>query len=139
MNEDALAESRNFRPKSELPPDPWSYKARPLNGIWASAPYLHNGSVPSLYHLLLPANQRPISFHVGSRKFDPRNVGFESTPGESTFRFRAFDDLGRPITGNSNAGHSGRNFTHIKAEDGSLREFTDAERWALIEYLKSLR
>ncbi|MFY0540739.1 hypothetical protein [Nannocystis pusilla] len=36
-----------------------AYKARPLNGIWASSPYLHNGSVPTLHDLLLPAAQRP--------------------------------------------------------------------------------
>lgn len=35
-----------------------AYKARPLNGIWATAPYLHNGSVPTLYDLLLP-KRRP--------------------------------------------------------------------------------
>lgn len=139
MSEDALEVARNFRPQLERPPEPWSYKARPLNGCWASAPYLHNGSVPSLYHLLLPTNQRPTAFYVGSRTFDPKHVGFVSTPSADSFRFRVFDELGRPIVGNSNAGHSGRNFTHTRAADGSLREFTDSERWALIEYLKSLR
>ena len=55
-----------------------TYKARPLNGIWATAPYLHNGSVPTLYHLLLAAKDRPKSFTVGSREFDPKNVGFRT-------------------------------------------------------------
>lgn len=136
---DAMEESRNFRPQDEPPPNPWSYKARPLNGIWASAPFLHNGSVPTLYQLLLPTSQRPTVFYVGNRTFDPKLVGFVSTPSEQTFRFRVLDELGKPIIGNSNAGHSGRNFTHTRADDGSLREFTDAERWALIEYVKSLR
>ena len=136
---EAIEESRNFRPAEERPPNPWSYKARPLNGIWASAPFLHNGSVPTLYQLLLPANQRPVVFYVGNRTFDPKLVGFISTPSDDAFRFRVLDELGKPIIGNSNAGHSGRNFTHTLADDGSLREFTDAERWALIEYVKSLR
>jgi len=42
-----------------------AYKARPLNGIWATAPFLHNGSVPNLYSLLLPAAERPKKFCLG--------------------------------------------------------------------------
>ena len=41
------------------------YRARPLNGVWATAPYLHNGSVPSLYWMLKPAAERPTQFCVG--------------------------------------------------------------------------
>ena len=52
------------------------YKARPLNGIWATAPYLHNGSVASLYQLLLPAGKRLKRFTVGTRQFNDVNVGF---------------------------------------------------------------
>ena len=51
------------------------YKARPLNGIWATAPYLHNGSVPNLDALLRPAKDRPTSFSIGTRTFDPEKVG----------------------------------------------------------------
>jgi mono/diheme cytochrome c family protein len=100
--------------------DPRSYKARPLNGIWATAPYLHNGSVPNLYQLLLPAAQRVKSFGVGSRNFDPVNVGFETTiaPGGYT--------LDTTLPGNSNAGH----------DHGA--PLTDAQRYDLIEYLKTL-
>ncbi len=47
------------------------YKGRPLNGIWATAPYLHNGSVPNLDALLQPAAKRPASFSIGVRTFDP--------------------------------------------------------------------
>ncbi len=83
-----------------------AYKARPLNGIWATAPYLHNGSVPNLYQLLLPAEQRDPTFHVGSRQFDPKHVGFRTdAEAEGLFEFRARDDDGTPIPGNSNAGH----------------------------------
>src|SRR3546814_19480314 len=63
-----------------------AYRARSLNGIWATAPYLHNGSVPSLYDLLLPAQAkvgiceatRPAAFVVGRREFAPVKVGVRS-------------------------------------------------------------
>lgn len=76
-----------------------AYKARPLNGIWATAPYLHNGSVPTLRHLLMPPAQRPKTFLVGSREFDPKDVGFRWQGYDNGFKF----DTSLP--GNSNAGH----------------------------------
>ncbi len=106
-----------------------SYKARSLNGIWATAPYLHNGSVPSLYDLLLPVKRdgdpegskyRPSKFFVGKREFDPVKVGFESD-GPDGFRFTTIQ------RGNKNTGH--------EYGAGSLSE---TERWELIEYLKTL-
>src|SRR5262249_12847063 len=59
-----------------------AYESRVLEGIWATAPYLHNGSVANLWELLLPAKERRGTFKVGSRRFDPKNVGFdtESSP-----------------------------------------------------------
>jgi hypothetical protein len=98
------------------------YKARPLNGIWATGPYLHNGSVPNLYELLLPSEQRSASFMVGSRELDLKHVGFRADVG--SFKF----DTSLP--GNSNKGHEGRPY----GTDG----LTDEERWQLIEYLKTL-
>lgn len=59
-------------------PDPKlgrGYAGKPLTGIWARAPYLHNGSVPTLRHLLLPAT-RPVRFVIGSLDYDAINVGF---------------------------------------------------------------
>lgn len=108
-----------------------AYRARSLNGIWATAPYLHNGSVPSLYDLLLPQHDfgrncntdgkyRPKTFKVGSREFDPEKVGFRSE-GYEGFEFDT------SIRGNSNMGH----------EYGACH-MTDEERMDLIEYLKSL-
>ncbi len=100
------------------------YKARPLNGIWATAPYLHNGSVPNLWELLKPVNhpgantRRTKTFFVGNREFDKTNVGFESDSGP--FKF----DTALP--GNSNAGD----------EYGTT--LSDTEKRQLIEYLKSL-
>ncbi|MEZ6062106.1 MAG: catalase family protein [Planctomycetaceae bacterium] len=117
--------------------------SRPLEGIWASAPYFHNGSVPNLYETLLSAKQRSASFWVGSRRFDPLRVGFETTPAEIGSMFRVFDEHGIPIPGNSNAGHEGHGhdvhegFTQT-FENGEWRDFTDNERFALIEFMKWL-
>ena len=54
------------------------YVARPLEGIWATAPYLHNGSVPTLDDLLKPEDERPICFPVGHREYDPCKLGYVS-------------------------------------------------------------
>ncbi|HET6572489.1 MAG TPA: cytochrome c [Fimbriiglobus sp.] len=114
------------------------YKARPLNGVWATAPFLHNGSVPTLYDLLLPADRRPREFFVGSRRFDPVRVGFETGPAAGAFRFRTRDDAGSAIPGNSNTGHEyGSGKPRPGGGDG-LPPLTDAQRWQLVEYLKSL-
>jgi hypothetical protein len=105
-----------------------AYKARPLNGIWATAPYLHNGSVPTLYDLLLPPADRPTSFWLGTREYDPKKVGYVTDPGpEQRFEFRTRDAQGRPIPGNSNAGH-----------DYNNAGLTPDDRQALVEYMKTL-
>jgi cytochrome c peroxidase len=104
------------------------YKARPLNGIWATAPYLHNGSVPNLAELLKPENQRPSKFFVGTRYFDPKNVGFTTLQTPGAFEF----DTSKP--GNRNTGHG----PYRARGGGEPKVFTDAERWALVEYLKTL-
>ncbi|MCO6455883.1 MAG: hypothetical protein J5I93_11350 [Pirellulaceae bacterium] len=115
-----------------------TYKARPLNGIWATAPYLHNGSVPNLYEVMLPAEQRSHTFYVGRREFDPRHVGFVSNEGEGLFKFRARDEQGAPMPGNSNAGHEyGTGVAESEGGDGKP-ELSDDDRWALLEYLKTL-
>jgi hypothetical protein len=99
------------------------YKARPLNGIWATAPYLHNGSVRTMRQLLLPADQRETSFKVGRREFDPVDMGFRN---EGAFTL----ETGLP--GNSNAGHDGPIYGNAKlANDRALMD-------ALLEYLKTL-
>ena len=54
------------------------YKARPLDGIWATPPYLHNSSVPNLYEMLVPAARRTARFYLGSMRFDPKHVGYET-------------------------------------------------------------
>lgn len=96
------------------------YKARPINGIWASAPYLHNGSVPTVYDLLLPAAQRPAQFFVGNRELDRVKLGYQTLEVANASLF----DTSLP--GNSNAGH----------EYGT--QLNEQERMALLEYIKSL-
>ena len=103
-----------------------AYKARPLNGVWTSAPFLHNGSVPNLYQLLLPTKDRDQHFHLGSWEFDPKNVGYVLGVEDNDFMF----DTSLP--GNSNAGH--------EYGTGAYGEpaLTEQQRWALVEYLKTL-
>jgi mono/diheme cytochrome c family protein len=108
---------------------PLGYRARPLGGLWATPPFLHNGSVPSLYQLLLPAEQRDKTFYTGSRKFDPVRVGYLTEKFDGAFEFRTDQP------GNSNLGHEFNN----KPGKGVIGpELSDEERWALIEYLKTL-
>lgn len=98
-----------------------AYRARPLNGTWATAPFLHNGSVPSLYDLLLPAAQRPKIFYIGSWEFDPVHVGVETgSPFAGAFTFDT------RLPGNANSGH----------EYGT--SLSESDRMALIEFLKTL-
>jgi hypothetical protein len=103
-----------------------AYKARPLNGVWSSAPFLHNGSVPNLYQLLLPAKDRVKQFYLGSMEFDPKHVGYEMTQVKDVFLFDT------TLAGNSNAGHE------YGAGYDSVSAMTEEERWALIEYIKTL-
>lgn len=103
-----------------------AYKARPLNGVWSSAPFLHNGSVPNLYQLLLPAKERVKQFYIGSMMFDSKHVGYEMTQVKDVFLFDT------TLLGNSNAGHEyGTGYD-------SLPALTEEERWSLIEYIKTL-
>jgi hypothetical protein len=121
------------------------YRARPLNGVWATAPYLHNGSVPSLYWMLRPAAERPTKFCMGARDFDPEQAGFRvvagETPkcktGETLFSTTASD--GTPIHGNSVLGHSLEATQPPPYKQGVIgRKLTDEEQKDLIEYLKTL-
>ncbi|HEY8036592.1 MAG TPA: di-heme-cytochrome C peroxidase [Methylobacter sp.] len=99
---------------------PPRYKARPLNGIWASAPFLHNGSVPNLWELLQKPDKRVTEFNVGSWEIDPVKVGFVTNQEPATSKFDT------TLPGNSNKGH----------EYGT--GLSDQEKWELIEYIKTL-
>lgn len=96
------------------------YLARPLSGVWATAPYLHNGSVPTLWHLLHP-DQRPAKFIVGNHEYDPAKVGYVVDGSGWTF------DTSQP--GNSNIGHTGDKYGTNLTED---------QKAALLEYLKTI-
>jgi hypothetical protein len=97
------------------------YRAKPLNGIWATGPFLHNGSVPTLADLLQPSDARPKKFTVGASEFDPIKIGFsENVSGTNKLV------IDTSLTGNSNAGH-----------DYGVALSAD-EKSALLEYLKSL-
>lgn len=100
------------------------YEARVLRGIWAAAPYLHNGSVRSLSELLKPPAERDPSFPVGP-EYDPVDVGLAKNQTKFNYVLKTTDctDTG---SGNSRCGH----------EYGT--ELSDDEKKALLEYLKSL-
>jgi hypothetical protein len=85
-----------------------AYKPRPLVGVWATPPFLHNGSVPNLYDLLSPVeerNARSKIFYVGSREFDPVKVGYVTEPPAGTHGGFWLDTT---KTGNHNTGHEFR-------------------------------
>lgn len=106
------------------------YKARPLNGVWATPPFLHNASVPTLWDLLSPVAERPAEFCTGTHRFDPKKVGYETVCRDGDFRL----DTG--IAGNRNTGHE---FRDGPRGGGVIGPALSAEqRWDLIEYLKSL-
>ena len=165
------------------------YKPRPLDGIWATPPYLHNGSVPSLYQMLVPVERRSKVFYLGTTRFDARHVGYQADPFPGAFA------IDTSISGNQNIGHEFRNLRleeleaawnmpwdgrmgreerwtrvlkttpdglealsdqerwekirnasleamklgHFKGYRGVIGvEFTEEERWQLVEYLKTL-
>lgn len=111
---------------SKITSDLEVYKARPLNGIWATAPYMHNGSIPNMDELLKPVDQRVKEFCVGSRVLDPVNLGFESdldVGGDCGRHFK----LDTSLPGNLNVGH----------DSYSRAPFSQAERLDIIEFIKS--
>jgi mono/diheme cytochrome c family protein len=109
--------------------EPVGYVAQPLDGIWASAPYLHNGSVPTLWHMLHP-DQRPAVWKRTENGYDQARVGleveqFESLPeGVRGAERREYFDTSK--FAKSAQGHD---FPDVLNED---------EKVALLEYLKTL-
>jgi hypothetical protein len=108
---------------------PAAYKVRPLNGIWATPPYLHNGSVPTIDALLSPVSERPTKFYLGNREYDPVKLGYHTEELANGFEF----DTSRP--GNSNRGHE----FNDGGGDGVIgQKLPPEERKALIEFIKTL-
>jgi hypothetical protein len=101
-----------------------AYEARVLYGIWAAAPYLHNGSVPTLAELLKPASQRVRVFKIGPN-YDPDAVGLAADQGTFSSTYQVGDCTG--VSGNGNCGH----------EFGT--DLSPADQKALLEYLKRIQ
>jgi hypothetical protein len=126
----------------------FGYVNMPLDGVWMRAPYLHNGSVPTLRDLLNQSAERPAVFYRGYDVFDQKNVGFVSDVSRfdddgrskedhaNAHRYFKFDTQTKPngLTprerneGNSNTGHEG-------AEYGTM--LSAQEKDAIVEYLKT--
>jgi hypothetical protein len=106
------------------PPPKGSYEARVMQGIWAAAPYLHNGSVPTLAELLKPADQRVTAFKVGPA-YDTVNVGLAAQQTQFNYTLTT-TDCSNLNSGNSRCGH----------EFGT--KLSPDEKKALLEYLKTL-
>lgn len=115
-NEYRLAQD-DYLPDVKTPKSGASYWASPMEGIFASSPYLHNGSVRTLWDLLTPPEKRPKKFHTGSAEYDVEGVGLKDS---GLFLY----DTSEP--GKSNAGH----------EFGT--ELSMPKKMALVEYLKSI-
>ena len=129
----AERQAANGNMKNELRKD-LAYKVRPLNGIWATPPYLHNGSVPTIDDLLGDPEKRPAKFYLGSREYDPMKLGYKTDPITNGFEFDT------SIRGNSNRGHEFRkDYSKDKEIKGVIGPaLSEGDRKALIEYLKTL-
>ena len=104
----------------------FGYANMPLDGLWLRAPYLHNGSVPTLRDLLEPSPRRPKTFYRGYDVYDQAKVGFVSTRDEENGRlYFKFDTA---VAGNSNSGHEGKPYG---------TDLPTGEKEALVEYLKT--
>lgn len=131
------------------------YTARHLSSVWATGPFLHNGSVPTIWDLLQPSSKRPKYFNVLSREFDSKKLGFKNQRPlingvikkceeheDSCFNTEPWGAPDRPITTNVNTGHEG--VINWTTESGEIitwdfgTEMSDNEKRALIEYLKVL-
>lgn len=104
------------------------YRSKTLVGIWATAPFLHNGSVPTLYDLLKPAVERPVTFPTGQREYDTVKLGLQTDPSQfALFPGAKPFQMDTRLRGNWNTGH----------EWSFYPALTDEARYALIEFLKT--
>jgi hypothetical protein len=129
LTEAELADVHGYRELPAPPAPQGVYKAAPRDGVWATAPFMRNGSVPNLYEMLIPAAERTKKFYLGG-DFDPVKVGIDTTATSGTFL------MDTTLVGNSNPGHSFQNGPRGAGIIGPL--LTEDQRWALVEYLKSI-
>ena len=110
-----------------------------MNGVWATAPYLHNGSVPTLKHLLGNPSERPTEFLLGDPTFDTENVGIQVTAPSSSDKLNTYTEDGwfilrTGIPGNSHRGHEFRD----EPGEGRIGPALSAQEVdALVEFLKT--
>lgn len=111
---------------------PAGYVAPPLDGVWASAPYFHNGSVPTLWHVLHPEARPTVWRRTSVDGYDQKHIGLEIETFEK-LPDAAYDDnrlrrehFNTKAFGKSAAGHD------------FVEELTEEEKAAVLEYLKSL-
>ncbi len=110
------------------------YVAEPLDGIWARAPYFHNGSVPTLYQVLVPEARTPM-FIRGNTEYDQKELGFAwdiRKPGTQVPGSMPYDTK---LSGNHNTGHDSLEF--MGGINWAAPERAD-DLWDLIEHMKTL-
>jgi len=133
---------------------PMGYKARPLNGIWATAPFLHNGSVANLYEMLVPAEERTQYVQLGSTELDVEKVGIKQDPKlakrleknglKKGLYQKGYFILDTSLPGNSNQGHEfSKRYDPERGYDDQPQgvigpQLSHEERLALIAFLKTL-
>jgi hypothetical protein len=104
------------------------YKPRPLHGVWATPPFLHNGSVRTIFQLLSPMHEREDAFWVGTKEYDHVDLGYKNLQVEGAVLQKAAD------IGNGNYGH---NFDYGCEKFGVIGPYLPpAARREIIEYLK---
>lgn len=124
------------------------YKARPLNGVWATAPFLHNGSIANIYDLLSTQEERPTFIQLGDQHFDPEKLGIVQSRKVLAINNKLKDSykvtpdyvnglflLDTRQPGNHNTGHL---FDDEKVRGRIGRKLDHEEKMALIEYLKTI-
>ncbi|MEW4570693.1 cytochrome c [Tautonia sp. JC769] len=115
--------------------EPWAFRAFvkqdgyasvPLDGLWLRAPYLHNGSVPTLEDLMKPSGERPKVFYRGYDVYIDGGTGFIFEGPEAEAEGDRYDTA---VPGNSNVGHEGPDYG---------TDLPESEKRAVIEYMKTL-
>ena len=129
-----FAQETDNKGKKYVTSNQHGYVAQPLDGIWATAPYLHNGSVPTLYHLL-NSKSRPVkytrSFRTEDADYDHHLVGWKITDVLNELPEQAHPIEKRKVYDTSKPGRGNRGHTFGD-------KLSEEERWAVIEYLKTL-
>ena len=105
-----------------------NYKSRPLHGIWATPPFLHNGSVRTVYQMISPREERERWFWSGTKEYDPADLGYRNLPVPGAVKFDT------RVIGNDNTGHEFRAGCQSNGVIGPYLE--PQERRQIMEYLK---